>query len=626
MMDVARGASAVESVYVIGSDAVGIPQELNFAAHSLVFENRYTQTQTMTNTALTVYDTNEINFLFNIINQYMRMRSYTIGEQFFVATLPTIATTGGVFGDFAITPLIGMGITYWDQLYVTLGSSQQPLAPTIPYVHNTHMQRWVGYINKTDIETRKWWEMAGFVDYQTMEYCGGFAGTASSNLAAYGANPVLAAAANGVWQGQQRFGTETMNALGAQPPWGVYSTVTYPTGVQGPVRTYEGGLWLDNNMQRMRAIFYGGTSTTNINYETKIGCITDAFETPLTIPGMQFNLSLRFNEKNAIRPRYINTPFVIKDATAANTAVVTGLIDQTTYDGITPVASKFWVFSENITFRSDIHSAFLMVWVAGKGLTDHMTYYDLYQKSGIIGISNDLYTIVQQGNNAPWMSAITWEIQSYAAMTAPFVPPAKSNNIPPYVYIDVGVNVIRGQITTPSVTNFDSLFWQSAPRPTGTSSLDIAATSYRGVTDMYYWWKQMGYETQFFYETSIDDINNRSVRDLWFTPCQPAMNSFVSPAITAPSASTTSYGNLSAVYGGYYVGTGPHNQVWHQIWQPLGYKDDATDYGVLVGSLRLDITWQAAVPTTIKLNHLGAYQTALTYLGSGQVATNIRFK
>jgi hypothetical protein len=111
-LDVARGASAVESVYVIGSDAVGIPQELNFAAHSLVFENRYQQSQWMTNTALTIFDTNEINFLFNIINQYMRMRTYTIGEQFAVAPLPDTAKLNGVGGQFAITPLMGLGITY----------------------------------------------------------------------------------------------------------------------------------------------------------------------------------------------------------------------------------------------------------------------------------------------------------------------------------------------------------------------------------------------------------------------------------------------------------------------------------------------------------------------------------
>jgi hypothetical protein len=370
VLDVARGASAVESVYVIGTTAAGLPQELNFAAHTLVYENRYKQTVTMTNNALTNYNTNEINFLFNVINNYQRLRSYVIGMQFNFPALASVPTQG-TSGTTSLTPMFGMGITYWDQIYLQLGSSQQALAPTIPAVHNTYMQKWTSFVDKTDLCIRKWWEMAGFFDVKTFEYAGGIQGPSATNTAASNFNPTLLAGANGGWAGTFRFQTPMLNDLQNQAGFGAAVVPGGLPGVTGfaanstPVRGLEGGLWLDSEMQRYRSMFYGTGLATKLNYLTKMGLMTDIFESPLCIPGMQLSISLKFNETNAVRKRYINTPFVTRGA-AADGVNAFDVYDQNTLPGPVPVPNQFWVFSENIEFRSDIHGAFLLVFTGGK--------------------------------------------------------------------------------------------------------------------------------------------------------------------------------------------------------------------------------------------------------------------
>jgi hypothetical protein len=634
-MDVARGASAVESVYVIGSSAVGLPQELNFAAHTPIYENRYTRTALMTNNALTTYNTNEINFLFNVINNFQRLRSYVIGMQF--SWPQRAATTVGTNGQTNFTPLFGLGITYWDQIYLQLGSSQQALAPTVPAVHNTYMQKWTSFVDKTDENIRKWWEMAGFFDVKSFEYIGGIQGPNGLNTCNPNENPTLLAGAGGGWQGSMRVGTPVFNDLNSQGGYGSeYNKTNMPTNpapalAVTPVRGAEGGLWIDPEMQRYRSMFYGTRACTGSNYLTKMGLISDIFESPLCIPGMQLSVSLKFNETNAARKRYVNTPYVIQAGDALASTGGADLIDQATFTGVLPNPNQFWIYSENIQFRSDIHGAFLLVFTGGKGLTDHMNYYDLYSKGNLLNIMSDDITLIQQGNNCPWESSFLFELQypwtnvNPSGGAAPVLAPAVT--VPPYMYTDVGVSQLWAQITTPVPESFDNNYWQTGARPNGMSPNTIANLTLRGVTDMWWWWRQMGYESQYFADTAFEDVTSHSLRD-WLSFCnQPAVGSFPLSATVAGTSGPTIYGAFSVrTANGYTLGQGPHNQCWKQIWHPLGFVDKGTDYGVTVGSLRTKVTFQEQIETPIKFNHLGVYPIAVTYLGSGQVATNIRLK
>lgn len=645
-MDVARGASSVEAVYVIGQTAEGLPPELNTGMRALNFEHRYNSTIWFVQTALNYVDNNEITFNFLPINVFERVRSYCVGMQFNVAP-PVVGGTPADMspqGGTSITPLPGIGVTYWDQFLVMRGTSQQALTPTIPQVHTSHMMRYQAFVEKHQLTGRKWWEMAGFYDVKTYDYCGGISGQVFANYCSYNENPGLgAAAADAYYLGNFNRGTATFQEMACDGLYGVSlmpgqtlaapgnaGTIGQPVGAatpaanvgRAPVRQYECGLWLDEQMQRYRVNMCGmaGHSSPQFNCLVKLGLVCDFFESPLAIPGQQMNIVLRYTESNAARPRYINTPFV---CTTGGNGVATDLQAQATYGGITPNQNRFYIYSENVIMRADIQGSYFFVWSSGRGLPDHMTYYDWFTAAGLVNIQSCTQTIVQSGNNLPFVTAFSFQLQP------PFLNLGGANNVSPeavtqcpYVFADIGVSQIQGQITTPAAQTFNYNFWQTGARPNSWSPLQQASAPVRGVIDQFDEWHRMGYDTQFLADTVLEDVDERCSGDKWKFINMPACGSL---NLGAPGRM---YGSHAVLTNGALqtINSGTHNQFWHFMWHPLGYKDVSIDYGTPVGSLRTDFNFLTNIQTTFRINALSAYTIGLSFLGSGQVATNLRVK
>lgn len=616
-MDIARGATATTAVFVIGTHATDVPAEMNALITSKVYEPRYDSCVDEVVPSNSQNNRQEVTFVAQPTNTFMRVRNWCVGESF---NCP-VSTLEQPLTNTSLTPMFGMGVTFFDQIYFQMGNNSQVLCPSINDHHELFMQKYMSPFTKKNITNRHWWQLAGFTNVSSFDYCGG---TATSDNPAFTdlemtepqATPVTDTGILKPYYPSISLGSNFSSSL-VQAPFP-------PHGAAQPNPDYnrqmEGGFFYDPEMQLYRSLFYANNKCNQVNYLVKLGILSSGFETPLCLPGLQVQLKLRYPESNRDRKRYICTPNLSSGADA--NGLIVNLIDQATFPGFTPNIDYFRIYLTNVNFRGDWQTSYLNVWVGGNAISDSIEIYDWFSK----GIENETsldITIVNPGNNVPAQTATSFQLLPpyQGLMNHAVTPPGVC--ITPYCYTDCNLSSCRTSVSTYKPLNYSIEYWQSGQRMTRFDPLGrytAAFASQKGVNDLYSTWHSAVVDSQGFHTLSADDLDPGRE----FQEYNAAILGVPNGVPLEPATKNYSIlGSAAQLCNNVYYGTGLHNQFLFQVLNPLGYVDNTIDYGVANGSLRTNLKFLNMVSTPIRFNHLSVLPVQFSYVGSGNVVTNL---
>jgi hypothetical protein len=654
-LDQSVASTTASSIYVIGQQQNDLPIELFYASRDAEFENRYDRT---------------VSFFVNIDNNqggnqtmqwtilqsdaFMRGRSMMAGFNFAVANLYTagnLTATSPAGGYFALTPLPAFTVTYWDSIQMFLGYNATPVYTLSPNQHIPFMMRLMGHDKLTATNSTSL-AMSGIFYFNNFDYNSGISGAAPATypLTSTG-NPGLGATYNFstvvpvkpwmVENNQPPYNVSTVNGQGQIiSSFSGFSTNGF-TGTT-PIRTYEGGLWQGEGMQKLRAAFYGNPNTTNIYGTVKLDVISECFMTPCVMPPVPITLKFNYPYPNSQRPRYINTPVVNPVTTAppivaTNVGVVTDVLPLT-YAGIVPNIQNCYMLYETVAFRADMHAAVLLAWKNNAGINDRFRSYDWYTQGQITSQTIQLNLI--QANNFvsyqslvgmrpqfPWALGNTYTGTGGAGVYTIAAP--QLNQVLPYTWSDCNLKTITAIYTMPSNIAQQRILWQNAgSRPDSYSNLETATSNQRGIIDYQSAWNDCYQDQLWFTNPNYGDWRfNNQLNDRYLNLTQAPPVGFI-PQVAA--STVTQYGTHAYIptpggVNGTAWGTGPHNNFIQFNYNGQNFTEEIQDYGTIMGSLRMTLNFASTPPAPgLIFDHLMPYLININYQGTLNVTTSLQ--
>lgn len=618
--DLNKTVGAQTTVYVVGEKGNPLPSELNTLIKSIPFCNQYYQTKDYRIGYVQQNTSKDIQFLYYPSGFFTRVRSMCFSPAFNVPNY--IGDPIGTNGRCAITPLFGMGVTYWDSVDLGLGVTSKKIISNADQIHWMYMMKYISFINRNPENFKLWWEQAGFFDYDSFDYCSGVVTTnvVANSIPCPRDDNVTWSGNSVLYQSSVNAGTQFCSGLFCPPEgvgfWPGGGNPCTNNGNTYPVRQMECGFWLDEGLQRMRSIFYGNGDCTNTRYNVKLSLLTDVGDTFLCYPPVQWNLKFNYNNPNSVRPRYVNT--VATDVTTnPNSSFAIEILDQPTFKGFTVTPNLCWLFVTNVQFRPDIQGVFLSTWQTGYGFMDIIVQPSLYQHN-LHNITQTTINVVHPNNNVPYMIAMgftdTWPLQGLKYGT--YCP---QNQIMPWAFTDVHLNHIRFELMTVCPNNIDHYFYRDQMPPESWYQNATEGSLNRGVWDPETTWHQIGFYTQYFMDSSFDDMNHQPFRNDWKQINMPPQgyHNFGAQAYMPGARAAILNGSNYAWF------SGKHTQLFAQFLAPSGFNDSNADYGIYQGSLRLQLDFRDSVVTPIMMYILQYSKEALTVLGNNQATSNL---
>lgn len=620
-------STSLSVVYVTGVDSVELPGELKFSLRVKVFENRYQTYYTDQFAPDGNKSPTHINYTIIPVDRFIRVRASAHYTKFTIARPPAIATSG-THSKTAITPLPALGITFFDRILAQFGTGKTPVSTMVQNQDMAFFLRLNGYMRKNPLTMDKFWKMAGIYNFKSFDYDGGvfIAGAYTTNgyLGIDQNNPVLNGKVTDPYPGSIPMMGENVNKV--QSP--VYPKNMQPGQAVTP-NVYDvptkamGGLWTDPAMQEYRSDFYGGYNTggaTATSYLTKMCFISPIYETPVTYPPVQQSYEFAYPVSQAQRPRVINTPYVVPQATGGTGAVVLNdLVDQATYTGVTLDTNQCYFMQESVAFRPDIHSAILTAWSKNQGMVDYFESYDWFTQ-GNVQSSPLSIPIVQQGNAVGYMARLFFRLQYPLSTLDNTANQPAAINFCPYVFGEQRFTYMRAYTSSPiNLTLNDDFYNTGNTRPPSYDMAQRLYTAKKGILDGYNNWYEPNLETGFYTNPSFDDINSKTPRD-------DCLNYQMPPMGSCDTAGAITYGSHSAYFAadpnnGWNIGC--HDQYKTFVYAQAGLVSETEDFGSMVGSLRFYCDFPITPPSPLIFDHLMAYSNSLTMIGTGVAVTFI---
>lgn len=615
--DASAVTNQLTSVYVVGASSDQLPGELYYAGRGKIFEDRY---QTVFNNIINcdAFSSNySIQWTRLPTQQFTRIRGDCVYMQF---TWPAFAASAdGLFGTAAVTPLPALGITYFDQILLNFGTNAAPVYTQVTNQDIPFMMKYFGFMKKNEAAMPYFFTLAGLFPYTSFDYFGGVdAGGTFANYAQLNVNPTVA---NGIVTQPFCGNAGQINLASLLRPAcpQVFATQQAIYANAGALPSnVNGGLWVDPAMQKYRQLFFtSGHGVQQNSYLTKLSLISECFDTPVAYPPIQYKSEFRWPTSQAVRPRFINTPYVVPQANGAANITVDTALAAGAYAGPSVVNNQSFYLTQTLQFRPDIQSAMIFAWAQNSGFVDYFIHYDWWEQSNLTANVQN-FNIVQQGNAMGYKAITGFQIAyPYQNMANGAVNPLVHQQLSRYTWGNCRQINMRAYVSSPLNLTTEDLMWNTGnANPNSWDSAYYQANTQRGSLDGFMDWWQTNYDTSFYNEPSFEDLSYKH----WATDGYRLLQ--MPPQGSCTTAGATAYGSHAAYLAGQTGGfnIGPHNQLQSWFYAPPGFDNEHEDFGMFVGSLRMNINWATPIPSALQFHHLMAYENSITLIGTGAVA------
>lgn len=617
MVDIAPSTSENNTVFVVGNDeTAAFPIEVDYLAGVHHFESRFKETLVTKDYLTNSADPQTFTYLLWNQDKWFRPRCALFN---WVFNSPVLATEK----DTTITPLIGMGCTYWDEIQLLYGTNGINVIQPTNIQQHSQMLDFFGNVRKNPLMLNQWHYMAGFADVKTFDYSGGIVGS--------GGNPQLDPnAATFQFGSAANMGTFVSNVNGTQaalsPAAAPASTILQNTTkgaymVMPPFynRSNEPGFWLDPEMQRMRVNFKGNRTCTSCSYLVRSSFYTKIHDTYTIQPPLK--MEFKFKITDITRPRYTCTPLIYPVGT--NNAAITA----TLADDITPANTpsfnytvdtrNSYLISTSVELRSDIHQALLDSWAnTGSAFVVTFIYKSIFVNSGITNVNSVNLDLIGRYGNMPYKT-IMGIIPQYGVGPLPGTaawPPR--NAMCEFAYADNRIALIQTNVTHPTSRNFELEMPTIVP---GGDPRTIAAQTQRGVFNPQYWAQEKINRTQGVECPDFNDCDSLSALTIWqqqmMLPVGYSVAGYVNPV---------TYGGHAILQGNNTLTNAGPICTTSFFWPPIGYEDANTDYGIYKANMRMKITFAQIPQVSLNIYMLHYYLIAFLMIGNGTCQTNIQ--
>lgn len=625
-MDIAPSTSDVQAVFVTGVDPLtNIPGESNWVAQTPVFEDRYKEHAWKKIAPLADTDTNKMKFVYAVSDKWIRVRTAFMYHQWNI-------NAGAAACNTTVTPLPGFGITNYDQIYVLAGQNNTSLSCNTWKNPMLRMMAFMAREKKNDILMNQYWKMAGFYDFKNFDYCGIVPGNIG---AAAGAQLETANAKSFAYQQvadtmtvPYRFDPEVLagdetHRIPCCPGSIRPEYCDYPLNM----RWFECGQWYDKAMQDMRRDFYGNKATTVTATLTKVSLFCEAFNTILNWPPIKLEFDFIYNFGQTARPRMIVTPGAI--ITVAGVMTVAG------DSAVAPVMNfdkdNSYFIVDTVEYKAYIHQALLDGWAnKGSAFSQYYNYLELFHKENIVNANNVSFDLISQRGNIPYKIYTAHTVQWPPGNVANTVAPANKKYVCEFAFGSDCVEEWKISITHPDSRTLSRKMWNRF----GYAGAKYASKlSMRGVRGYEFWTQEKVARNAGVQSPLLEDCDSLNFEDYYSQHCngplanaaqQDVMPESTPLAYTPEFAGLMNYGTHS-VYNSSTNGLGcpPHNFINSFIMAPPGFDDTTSNYGIYMGTVRMEISYVPQPTTPMNLWVLMEYQIACYMLGNGTVQMNI---